>query len=112
MFQDKEEYAEEDSCGTTVGGLLNTETGGLTYGATAGKYIYLSITIYISIYLSIYTAGNPTGTATTAASSKTGTSGTSLVSTAGLTTPAILTAGLGGGSMLCVNCISLQATIK
>ena len=42
MFQDKEEYAEEDSCGTTVGGLLNTETGGLTSGATAGKYIYLS----------------------------------------------------------------------
>ena len=51
MFQDKEEYAEEDSCGTTVGGLLNTETGGLTSGAMAGKYIYLSITIYISIYL-------------------------------------------------------------
>ena len=54
MFQDKEEYAEEDSCGTTVGGLLNTETGGLTSGATAGKYIYLSITIYISKYLYTY----------------------------------------------------------
>ena len=54
MFQDKEEYAEEDSCGTTVGGLLNTETGGHTSGATAGKYIYLSITIYISKYLYIY----------------------------------------------------------
>ena len=112
MLQDKEEYAEEDLYGTTVGGLLNTETGGLTSGATAGKYIYLSITIYISIYLSIYTAGNPTVTATTAASSKTGTSGTSRVSTAGQTTPAIKTAGLKGGSTLCVNCISLQTPIK
>ena len=54
MLQDKEEYAEADSCGTTVGGLLNTETGGLTSGATAGKYIYLSITIYISIYNNLY----------------------------------------------------------
>ena len=116
MLQEKEEYAEEDLYGTTVGGLLNTETGGLTSGATAGKYINLSITIYISIYLyiylSIYMAGNPTGTATTAASSKTGTSGTSRVSTAGLTTPAIRTAGPTGGSMLCVNCISVPATIK
>ena len=112
MLQDKEEYAEEDLCGTTVGGLLNTETGGHTSGATAGKYIYLSITIYISIYLSIYTAGNPTGTATTAASSKTGTSMTSQASMAGQTTPAIWTAGPTGGSTLCVNCISLQATIK
>ena len=52
-------------------------------------------------------AGNPTGTATTAASSKMGTSMTSLVSMVGQTTPAIRTAGPTGGSMLCVNCISL-----
>ena len=66
--------------GRTVGGGFATLTGGRMYGATAGS---------------------PTGTET--ASSKTGTSGTSRVSTAGLTTPVIKTAGIGGGSMLCVN---------
>ena len=76
-------------CGRIVGGGLATPTGGRMFGATAGS---------------------PTGTET--ASSKTGTSGTSRVSTAGQTILAILTAGLTGGSTLCVNCISLQATIK
>ena len=66
--------------GRTVGGGLATPTGGRTFGATAGS---------------------PTGTET--ASSKTGTSGTSRVSTAGLTTPVIRTAGMGGGYTLCVN---------
>ena len=67
-------------CGRIVGGGLATPTGGRMFGATAGS---------------------PTGTET--ASSKTGTSGTSRVSTAGLTTPAIRTAGMGGGYTLCVN---------
>ena len=67
-------------CGRIVGGGLATQTGGRMFGATAGS---------------------PTGTET--ASSKTATSGTSLVSTAGLTTPAIWTAGIGGGYTLCVN---------
>ena len=69
-------------CGRIVGGGLATLTGGRTSGATAGS---------------------PTGTET--ASSKTGTSGTSRVSTAGLTTLVIRTAGMGGGYMLCVNCM-------
>ena len=66
--------------GRTVGGGLATPTGGRMFGATEG---------------------NQTGTET--ASSKTGTSGTSLVSTDGLTTPAIRTPGIGGGYTLCVN---------
>ena len=67
-------------CGRTVGGGLATHTGGHMSGATAG---------------------NRTGTET--ASSKTGTRGTSRASTAGQTTPAIKTAGMGGGYTLCVN---------
>ena len=66
--------------GRIVEGGFATPTGGRTSGATAGS---------------------PTGTET--ASSKTGTSGTSRVSTAGLTTLAINTAGMGGGYTLCVN---------
>ena len=67
-------------CGRIVGGGLATPTGGRMFGATAG---------------------NQTGTET--ASSKTAISGTSRVSTAGLTTPAMKTAGMGGGYTLCVN---------
>ena len=67
-------------CGRIVGGGFATLTGGRMFGATAGS---------------------PTGTGT--ASSKTGTSGTSRVSTAGQTTLAIKTAGMGGGYTLCVN---------
>ena len=66
--------------GRIVGGGLATPTGGRMFGAMEG---------------------NQTGTETV--SSKTGTSGTSRVSTAGLTTPAIKTAGMGGGYTLCVN---------
>ena len=66
--------------GRTVVGGLATPTGGRMFGAMEE---------------------NPTETGTV--SSKTATSGTSQASTAGQTTPAIRTAGMGGGYMLCVN---------
>ena len=69
--------------GRTVGGGLIIQTGG---------------------HMTLQLAGNQTGTET--ASSKMVTNTTSRVSTAGQTTLAMKTAGMGEGYMLYVNCIS------